>query len=134
MKTTNDENIDEYNEYWKLFRDSARKQPMRFYNYFYEDMVSDPFKQIKDLLQFIGFYNLKGINVTDKDIDNILDRAGSQALIDQGANILLRKGKICNFYEELTEENAKSINSQTAQYLLPELIQKYNQTCTFPQV
>ena len=128
--------IDQYNTYWNLMRNAELNEPMRFYNYFYEDMVLNTTQQIKDTLEFIGFYSLEvdGIYITDEDIEAILKRVSGDSLIATGANILLRKGKICGFYDELTPENAKSCNEQIAKYLLPELIQKYNKTCTVPNL
>ncbi len=124
----------QYNEYWNLFRNAELSEPMEFYNYFYDDMVLDPFEGIKNILSFIGFYSLPGIVVTDNDIRNILKKITSDALIEHGANILYRKGKVCGFHTELTVENANIINNQTAYYLNPELIQKFNKTCFIPSM
>ena len=87
-----------YNEYWKAFRGSELKQPMLFYNYFYDDMVLDTFHGIQRMIEFIGFHHVRGLLVTEEDIEHILQRMGSGALIAEGANILFRKGKICGFH------------------------------------
>ena len=81
---------------------------------------------------FIGFYHLNGVNVTDDDVYNILKRIDGDYLVAVGRHIYLRKGKICDFYNELTKENAESVNIQTTKYLKPELIEKFNKTCPLP--
>eukprot|EP01084_Bolivina_argentea_P063111 115278_1 len=57
------QSIRRYNQYWNQFRNAELKDPMQFYNYFYEDMVLHTEDGLRKVLEFIGFYHLKGINV-----------------------------------------------------------------------
>ena len=126
-----EKDIWEYNAYWKFFRDAEMKEPMEFYTYFYEDMVLERYESVKKLVEFIGFYNLKGVSVGDEDINEILRRIDGDTLVKKGRDINLRKGKICGFWDELSRKNAKKSDGIVGNLLLPELIEKFNKTCKF---
>eukprot|EP01084_Bolivina_argentea_P110807 197795_1 len=125
----------DYNMYWNTFRNMEMKQPMKFYTCFYEHLMFNTFDQIKDILLFIGFYYLKDIVITDEDVNNILKRISRDALKKVSItkkDFKYRKGNVCGFYDELTDENVIIINNLTAHYLVPELVQKFNKTCKIP--
>merc|ERR1712154_417459 len=122
--------IKQFNEYWKVFRSAELDDPTRFYNYFYDDMNIDTFGGMQKMVEFIGFYHINGFNVSDEDIINILNLTSSGALIAEGSNILYRKGKVCGFHQELTEQNVDKLQRMTIELLDPMLVEKFNQSCS----
>merc|ERR1711920_452065 len=105
------------NQYWSTFRNEEKKDPARFYNYFYDDMVLDTFDGLKHLVEFIGLYQVDGLDVTDQDIANILDLSSHDTMKEEGININFRRGNVCGFSEELTEENVQLFQRETVQGL-----------------
>ena len=118
------ESIGELNEYWNTFRNAEREDPSRFYNYFYEDMVLDTFDGMRNLVEFLGFYE-----VNDEDIHNLLEMSSHDTMKNEGININFRRGKVCGFYEELNQENADIVQQEAVKYLDVDLMEKFNLSC-----
>ena len=123
------DDIEKYNEWWIALRTAEITKPMRYYNFFYDEMVINTFQAMKELVEFIGFHHIDGVNMTDQDIENIVAMTSHEALGSQGAKLLYRKGQVCAFHDELTLQNANKIQQITLRDLNPTLVAKFNGTC-----
>ena len=80
-------------------------------------------------MEFLGFYDLNDIEVTDEDIFNLLDRSSYDTMRNEGININFRRGKVCVFQEELSRQNADIFQKRTIDYLDEDLMEKFNLSC-----